>query len=41
MFNRRNYLSSMKILYDALGYDDYNSDMLSEFYDAYRYLHQY
>lgn len=39
MFNRRNYLLSMKILYDGLGYDDHNPDLLSKYYDEYRFLH--
>lgn len=39
MFCRKNHLRSIQTLYQALGWDDFNSDLVGRYYDEYRYLH--
>jgi hypothetical protein len=38
-FYRDNFLSSIERLYENLGYDDFNSELMGNFYDGYAKLH--
>ena len=39
IFSKENHLRSIKTLYHALGWDDFNEDLVGRYYDEYRYLH--
>lgn len=39
MFNRNNCLRSIQSLYDGMGFDDFNPELIGRYYDEYMYLH--
>ena len=39
IFEEDKFLDRVKILYDELGYDDFNRDLVQKFYQAYISLH--
>jgi len=41
IFSKENHLRSIKNLYIALGWDDFNEDLVGRYYDEYRYLHNF
>jgi len=41
IFSRENHLRSIQTLYGALGWDDFNADLVGQYYDEYRYVHRY
>lgn len=41
IFSKENHLRSIQNLYIALGWDDFNEDLVGKYYDEYRYLHNF
>jgi hypothetical protein len=41
IFSQENHLRSIKTLYHALGWDDFQEDLIEQYYSEYRYLHGY
>lgn len=41
IFSKENHLRAIETLYQSLGWDDFNPDLVGQYYDEYRYLHNF